>query len=384
MAMAKRNRQEAVESGQQSEPGGASYGDVATAPPRAVPSVSETLRQGRIKAGLSLNDVAELLCIRRVHLQAIEDGRFAELPGKVYAIGFVRSYADFLHLDGENLVQRFKREVSTLNTAPALVFPVPAPESRTPSGAIMLVALLMAGLAYGGWYYLSSEHRELAGLVPELPERFSTMLEDEESAPPVEQRDNRAFRPASARATEINPPATDDAVSPTGAVERAAPSAVGALGTSGPQVAALPSNQTLPDALSERDVAEPTTSGTDRETQASGRDTPAGPPPPPEDPAQGRHFGSATGDARIVIRATGLSYVEVLDRSSQRMWWKTLRPGESYGVPNMDGLQMVTGNAGALRIEVDGQVAPSVGEPGEVVRNISLEAGRLLAGTAVN
>lgn len=383
MAIAKHDLRTTADGGRPSEPGGDPFRD-GDAPPRAVASVSESLRQGRIKAGLSVAEVADLLCIRQVYLQAIEEGRFAELPGKVYAIGFVRSYADFLNLDGERLVQRFKSEVSGLNSATELVFPVPAPESRTPSGAIMLVALLMAGMAYGGWYYVSSQDRDLASLVPELPQRFSTMLDEESTSRPLVETGGRDFRPAAAGATEILQDAVPDADRQEGHADRSAPPAADVS-----QVAALPPDQAQPTPMPDGDAddgAAAPASGTDGDVDADRTVAPEGPPPPPPlaDVGQPRRYGSPDGNARIVIRATGLSYIEVLDGRSQRLWWKTLRPGESYGVPDVGGLRMVTGNAGGLQIEVDGRIAPAVGGHGEVVRNISLEASRLLDGTAVN
>ena len=45
-----------------------------------------------------------------MHLKAIEDSRFQELPGPTYAVGFVRTYGSYLGLDGEDVVRRFREE----------------------------------------------------------------------------------------------------------------------------------------------------------------------------------------------------------------------------------------------------------------------------------
>src|ERR1700760_1943428 len=70
-------------------------------------TVSETLVGRRIECGLDVYHVADILRIRPAVLEAIEAGRFDLLPGSVYAIGFVRSYATYLGLDAEALVLRF-------------------------------------------------------------------------------------------------------------------------------------------------------------------------------------------------------------------------------------------------------------------------------------
>ena len=62
----------------------------------------------RKRRGVSLKDVSQVLRIRQVYLQAIEAGRFEDLPGSIYSRGFVRAYAQYLGLDGEQVVERFK------------------------------------------------------------------------------------------------------------------------------------------------------------------------------------------------------------------------------------------------------------------------------------
>ena len=61
----------------------------------------------------------------------------------------------------------------------------------------------------------------------------------------------------------------------------------------------------------------------------------------------------------------------------------TLRAGETYQVPNQPSLSLLTGNAGGLEILVDGEPVPAIGDVGTVRRDVTLEADRLKAGTAV-
>ncbi|MEL0013289.1 MAG: helix-turn-helix domain-containing protein, partial [Alphaproteobacteria bacterium] len=74
--------------------------------------VGAFLREARENTGRSLADVAQILRIRWVYLQAIEDGRFDELPGAAYAVGFVRTYATNLRLDDPEVVARIKEEAT--------------------------------------------------------------------------------------------------------------------------------------------------------------------------------------------------------------------------------------------------------------------------------
>ena len=61
----------------------------------AAVELGERLRRGREARGLSIEDVAKVLKFRADYVEALEYGEIRELPA-TYAIGFLRSYAEFL------------------------------------------------------------------------------------------------------------------------------------------------------------------------------------------------------------------------------------------------------------------------------------------------
>ncbi len=151
----------------------------AADPPVGEFSTSELgamLRETRVSLGRELEDVAAELRIRLVYLQAIEDGHLDDLPGITYATGFLRAYADFLGLDGEDLVRRFKAAGMAVPLAPDLHLPSPVEEGRLPTGSVLMVAALLAVGAYGGWYYMSSQGRDPIENVAALPERLAALV----------------------------------------------------------------------------------------------------------------------------------------------------------------------------------------------------------------
>ena len=86
--------------------------NATTEPPPQASDVGTLLCATRMRLGKDLQDIAAVLHIRYNFLVAIEDGRYEDLPGQAYAIGFVRAYADHLGLDGDEVVRRYKEETA--------------------------------------------------------------------------------------------------------------------------------------------------------------------------------------------------------------------------------------------------------------------------------
>ncbi len=138
--------------------------------PLAGDHVGMVLREARESAAYALSDIAYTLRIRYLFLQAIEEGRFADLPGTTYAVGFVRSYADYLGLDSTAVVARFKAETADARGETSLAFPETPPERRFfPSAAVIMVSLLAVGGALGGWFYIQDEQDVIAQRIAEPP-----------------------------------------------------------------------------------------------------------------------------------------------------------------------------------------------------------------------
>ena len=124
-----------------------------------MPSACVAIKRARMMAGHELKDVATALRIRLLYLEALEDGRFDDLPGMTYAVGFLRSYSEYLGLNPGEMVDRLKRETATGTVQADLDFPIPPKEGGRPKPWLILVVLVLAGLAYGGWRVYSTEGR---------------------------------------------------------------------------------------------------------------------------------------------------------------------------------------------------------------------------------
>ncbi|MCX7794233.1 MAG: DUF4115 domain-containing protein [Thermodesulfovibrionales bacterium] len=66
------------------------------------------LKEKRLAKGISLEKVASDLKIKVSFLRAIEEEKFDIFPADVYTIGYIRSYAIYLGLEPEALIEKFK------------------------------------------------------------------------------------------------------------------------------------------------------------------------------------------------------------------------------------------------------------------------------------
>ena len=76
--------------------------------------VGDRLRAARLAAGLDLADVATKTRVPLRHLQAIEGGDYAALPGVTYCVGFVKSYARVVNLDEITAASDVRSELRNL------------------------------------------------------------------------------------------------------------------------------------------------------------------------------------------------------------------------------------------------------------------------------
>ncbi len=71
-------------------------------------TIGEKLRSAREAKKLSLKDVSKDTNIVVMYLEALENEEFDKFPGETYLLGFLRSYAEYLKLDADEMIQNYK------------------------------------------------------------------------------------------------------------------------------------------------------------------------------------------------------------------------------------------------------------------------------------
>jgi len=234
--------------------------------------VADTLIRARQQLGQDLRSIAEVLCIRYSYLDALERGQYENLPGPTYAVGFMRTYAEYLGLDGEQIVERFKNEVEGLDSQTKLHFPTPAPEGKMPGGAVFLVAALLFAGAYGVWFYLSNQGESLSDLVAPVPEQLQEMVGGAGSSGTT---NSTGESPAAGTSSAASPAVSQEAPAsaPQAAAEPAMTAPALATAPAAGDSEAAPEASAMPAPASDTPAAQSAATGATGETPAAPRMT---------------------------------------------------------------------------------------------------------------
>ena len=328
--------------------------EIVTADAR-VREIGGRLRDARQERGEDLYDIADYLRIRPAYLFALEEGNFGATPGRPYALGFLRTYADYLGFDGQDLVGELKHHgparAATATADAAGLEPVALghqqPGSRKtytdrdrslPGAPVLAAAVLLIVLAYGGWYMMQGSGAATLDRVARLPGELGQyavqLFEDEETrsgaAPPAE---------ATAAPSPLKDKPLERLVPDVGLFERFS------ADDGGPATAP-------PEAPDEAAFETPAADG-------------PGEQPPPDGP-------------RVVLRALEPSWIQVKSEGRDYVRTRTLEPGEQFALPDRDDLALWTGNAGGIEILFEGHSLGPVGNRGAVMRDVSLAPEALL------
>lgn len=108
-------------------------------------SIGVVFRELRENRGQTVQDVANILRISTHFLAAIEEMEKDKLPERVYTLGFVRSYAQYLGVDPQKSIEKFKVELYTLEYSKNthLKMPKPVRDAERPPKKLLYVSLFM-------------------------------------------------------------------------------------------------------------------------------------------------------------------------------------------------------------------------------------------------
>ena len=348
--------------------------------------------------GWSLEEVEAHLKMRRSTLQAIEGERYSELPDKVYALGFIKSYARFLGLDADEIVQQANRELSSLVPKKQTVrLDLPGPQEERSVGLWILlgVGLVVIIGGYVGWYHFSSHGRLASSILPshlagnvETPAASGSAVPTQAPAsstqPDGQVAEQQTVAPAQAPQaanTQETAPKADDVqkdvpdlppapepVAPSSAPVM--PSAEDSASVDGHATSDHPADlpaATEPSSTQEAVPAPVPEAVKPADTQQSTQTV------PPAAPAQ------EAGDS-VSILAREDSWVQVTDAAGKVQLIRVLKKGEVWQGAAGETYHVTSGNAGGVVFQAGNVVSAPLGLRGRVVRNLTVDAASVEQG----
>ena len=273
-------------------------------------SVGKLCLDARLNKGLTQEQAGTLLKVRVKIIKDFENGEHIDLPGLAYKVGFVRSYARLLDLDGDLLVKEFKESLELTSYKEEYKFLTPELNKNNFLPVGVVVSVFIAILSYTGWYYSDRSNKIEQVSDQKTEEMFSKTAEIENNSYVIIEENFSNNSPTSKTNDEK-------------------------------KVQELNSKITLRDDKVESMISK----NTELSATANERDP----------------------STEMVLKATGNSWVEIEDMEGNILMTRLMRPGETYVVPNINGLTFNTGNAGALSLSQGDVVVPKLGEVGEII-----------------
>jgi len=296
-------------------------------------AVGRLLRDQRLARDLSVDDVAARLRIRSRYLEAIEQGRFDQLPGAAYIPAFLRAYANHLGLDADKVMTAYQLSGPVPIARPVtLPADFPLAEKRAPIGLAVLTVLLVVAAGYAVWQYLPRQETVVSQKVPPVPDRLlatptpaaqpaaPASAVDQAAAPQPAQPVQDALAPAAAPtkpANEMWPAPKQE----TAAQPAPPPAAVLAppMTQPPPVVMPTPSPGQAQAAQAPAEATRPTA------VQPPAQQEAAAPPPPAAAPQP------MQSDTKVFARTN--SWIELRGPAGEVLTQTYVRAGESYTVP---------------------------------------------------
>ncbi|GGH59867.1 XRE family transcriptional regulator [Paenibacillus silvae] len=309
--------------------------------------LGQQLREARLQKGMSLDDVQEMTKIRKRYLEAIEAGDYKVLPGSFYVRAFIKTYAETVGLNPDELLEGHKKDVPA-EAAEATMEPVIQKRANRPverSNRWMSVALmwtfpiLIIVLLY---VYMANNKADDTN-----PQGLDDTKITDSQKPANDKPD-----PSTDNGQAANPPATDSGSEDTG------------KGEAGGNGGGTESNGQTDEQGSGQTEGQTDGQTGDNQGEQNPPNTP-GSVTVSEDGKSGnitnfKVAGSAGQPVTVTIKATGNSWLEVYkgeNSSGEKLQYGNTADGDSFTFTlDSAGMYIKSGYAAATTIDVGGQV----------------------------
>jgi cytoskeleton protein RodZ len=260
----------------------------------AEPRAGQRLANARRANGISMRDIAKELHLDEVKVQALEDNRFDVLGAPVFTKGYLRKYADLVHVPIDDVLADYYR-MNRATGAPPVVGPRRQKESNPinpgPWIAVIVVLALAAGL---GWWWFNRPPS------PAIP--VTRGVSNLPQTPQREPVDEAPAESTGAQAEEALPAGNDVSVDAPSAADAGAPAS------------------------------------TAQEQQSA---------PPPD-------TGTGSSTTQLTLRFSGDCWTEVTDGNGNRLFFGLGTDGRNVTVSGVPPIRVLLGDNDNVSLQVNG------------------------------
>ena len=164
-------------------------------------SIGGVLKKTRLQYGLSLEQVHAATRIKQIYLEALEDEDFERLPGSVYVTGFVRSYADYLGLDSDQMLQLLKKKTGPKPVRPVYNFPIANDEQKIPGKKVIIASTIALVIVLG--VFAAGKSGSMKDEIPAVPQELANQMTVPDK--PADALSPRQEAPAEAKKPKPHP-----------------------------------------------------------------------------------------------------------------------------------------------------------------------------------
>jgi cytoskeleton protein RodZ len=292
-----------------------SFGRGAAPPASEFADIGKYLRALREHRGLTLVQVAAETRVRRLYLNALEEGDHSPLPSRPFAVGYVRAYARALGLDEDETVARFRAE-----------FPEDTSPLRAPIGVTQEQDRVRQLIYWAGGAVVCAQ-RTIINDQPAAGPAFPAAAQQSPLPSPGRVKLGAPTPPPADQTVPqpyITPglPQTDPASDPGGAASSPIPGAAASGATSAPSAAS-----------------------------------------PPQFEPHGVIYGAAPKDGDVVVQAKKSAALIVRGPNSQIYFARQLVAGDAYRVPRGTHATADVSDPAAFDVYVGGKFQSLLTEP---------------------
>lgn len=140
--------------------------------------IGNRLQKARRLKKVNISLAARDLCIPQKYLNAFEKNDASSLPEPIYAVGFIRTYAEYLGLDPDPLVEDLKANFNEIPEATGSFYAGPKPGATTMG--ILLFLAIAGSLGYFGLASMA-EPSYVVQNADQIPDHVASLLEEEKT-----------------------------------------------------------------------------------------------------------------------------------------------------------------------------------------------------------